>query len=217
MLPAVPLTWLQREANRAGRRLKKPAPRWARKPSRVSEVRTKPARPFGHANSGRCPVYAGPCGLSVSSCEHRRRQSRTGRLIHRWTGLASCEAAIPAFVPLRCPAGMSKRNEFRSPLLCRDAQRRADKWAGTPDRTLSRPLRSVCQAPSALIRQKRSANTSARAGTRKQAWNIDLHPRAHGRGDRDPVDIMTLGPRRLGLLDGIRKGLDVLDQLVFRE
>jgi hypothetical protein len=28
---------------------------------------------------------------------------------------------------------MSKRNEFRSPFVFRDAQRRADKWAGTPD------------------------------------------------------------------------------------
>jgi hypothetical protein len=28
---------------------------------------------------------------------------------------------------------MSKRKKFRSPLLFRDAQRRADKWAGTPD------------------------------------------------------------------------------------
>jgi hypothetical protein len=28
---------------------------------------------------------------------------------------------------------MPKRIEFRSPLVFRDAQRRADKWAGTPD------------------------------------------------------------------------------------
>jgi hypothetical protein len=42
--------------------------------------------------------------------------------------------ALRAFNPMRFsflsdaqPAGMSKRIEFRSPLVCRDAQRRADK------------------------------------------------------------------------------------------
>jgi hypothetical protein len=28
--------------------------------------------------------------------------------------------------PFRCPAGMPKRNVVRSPLFCRDAQKRAD-------------------------------------------------------------------------------------------
>jgi hypothetical protein len=49
------------------------------------------------------------------------------------TGIARLTTTTTSgFFPSDIPLG-SKRNSLRSPLNCRDAQRRADKWAGTPD------------------------------------------------------------------------------------
>src|SRR5258708_46300 len=47
-----------------------------------------------------------------------------------------------------------------------------------------------------------------------QASRLDLHARSHGRGDRDALDVGTLGAGRLRLGDRIRERLDVLDQLL---
>src|SRR5262249_16752528 len=51
----------------------------------------------------------------------------------------------------------------------------------------------------------------------EKARDFHLHPWAHGRGNRHPIDIVAFGPSRLGFLNRIRKGLDVLDKLFFGE
>ena len=49
------------------------------------------------------------------------------------------------------------------------------------------------------------------------ARQLDLDAWAHGRGDCDPAQVLTLGTGRLCLLDGVNKCLDVLLQSIFRE
>src|SRR4051812_28820652 len=49
------------------------------------------------------------------------------------------------------------------------------------------------------------------------ARGIDLHPRAHGRGDGDALDVGALGAGRFRLGDGVREGADVLDELAVLE
>src|SRR4029077_17600872 len=48
-------------------------------------------------------------------------------------------------LPLRYPCRVSKRNKFRSPWVCRDAQRRADKLGRHARCALCRPLGAFCQ------------------------------------------------------------------------
>jgi hypothetical protein len=92
------------------------------------------------ANSGRVPVYAGPvlesdllsqggAGLSVRTLrtfgagslgQVGRSRSRDGLArFHIRNGIG--------LLPFRAPSRVSKRNKFRSPQVCRDAQRRTDK------------------------------------------------------------------------------------------
>src|SRR5262249_48367314 len=51
----------------------------------------------------------------------------------------------------------------------------------------------------------------------KQARYLHLDTGPHGRRDRHPIDVVALSPGRFGFLHSVRKGLDVLDQLVLRE
>src|SRR6202030_11121 len=50
-----------------------------------------------------------------------------------------------------------------------------------------------------------------------QRARLDLHARPHGGGDRDALDVGTLGAGGLGLADGVSQRLDVGDQLVLGE
>ena len=60
--------------------------------------------------------------------------------------LRALQTVTPAFFPFRCPAGMPKRNKFRSPYVCRDAQRRADKLGRHARCALFRASNAPCQA-----------------------------------------------------------------------
>src|SRR5215470_7730408 len=51
----------------------------------------------------------------------------------------------------------------------------------------------------------------------EQGRRLYLYARPHGRRDRDTVDEVAFGARRLGLLNGIREGLDVGYQLIGAE
>src|SRR5215204_7285361 len=61
-----------------------------------------------------------------------------------------------------------------------------------------------------------AAEASARCRP-EHACRIDLHPRPHGRGDGDPLDIGALGAGGLRLLHRVGEGADVLDELALLE
>jgi hypothetical protein len=165
--PAVPPTSFSREANRAGRRFEKPAPQGtASSRHRVSEVRTKPTRLIRTRKLGSCPRLCWPHfrlpDLADARCEPglsfglaTSAPAVSDRSIRPFPArpCAPCKTT-PASFPFRCPAGMPKRNRFRSPLVFRDAQRRADKLGRHARCRLSRLLRPSCQALSAEILAK---------------------------------------------------------------
>src|SRR5215212_3581860 len=61
-----------------------------------------------------------------------------------------------------------------------------------------------------------SRRRDASGGPEHARW-IHLHPRTHGRGDRDPLDIGALGAGGLRLLHRVGEGADVLDELALVE
>src|SRR6185369_11202225 len=95
-------------------------------------------------------------------------------------------------------------------------------WAGTPDTPHLDPQarfakgidEESCQI---LPHQAPRAHRSVGGPGAEQARNFHLDPWSHGRGNRHPVDVVAFRPRGLGFLDRVRKGFDVLDQLLFGE
>ena len=146
-----------RVANGAGRRRESLPPDHSRSRERVSEVRTKLAH-VKCANSGRFPIYAGPTFVCPTSLGEvwagikpwlapRHRQSRTGRPARFRDDLARpCIRNGIGLLPFRAPSRVSKRNKFRSPQVCRDAQRRADKLGRHARCASFRDFEAVCQA-----------------------------------------------------------------------
>ena len=137
MLPAVPLAKFTRSEPRAGRRFDKPAPR----STPCGRDRVSRFEPNWYASSAHklgslprlcwpphsCarPAHAGGPGLSRS---FRRGAGSLGQVAARFRDdpRATTFATASVFLPLEIPTGLSKRNNFRSPSVCRDAQRRAD-------------------------------------------------------------------------------------------
>jgi hypothetical protein len=117
----------------------------------VSEVRTRlGASGEASANSGLIPVYAGPKTFGIKRQLHSFRTGSLGQVAQfqifprekiEPVLLAPRSKATFAF-PFRCPAGMSKKAKPLITFEFKDAQRRADKQAGTPDgEHLKLPLR----------------------------------------------------------------------------
>ena len=167
MLPAVPLTWLQREANRAGRHFKKPAPRSRpSQPLRVIRGSNQTWRSHTATQTrARFPVYAGPAfvvrpayaggpGLSLGSSP-RRRQSWTGRPRHRWKRPCAFNQAMPSSsslsdFPPGCPKG--KNSDHRCFVETRKGV--PTSWAGTPDALYLDLYASLAKPFCARTRQK---------------------------------------------------------------
>ena len=71
--------------------------------------------------------------------------------------------------------------------------------------------RARCSPLSIWPDRLRAGARSGLLGLRsEQRARLDLHARAHGRGDRDPLDEGALGARRLRLLHRVGERLDVL-------
>jgi len=97
--------------------------------TRVSEVRTKLAHFVGAQTRVVSPSMLAPSGIKRRIfADPRRRQSWTGRPARSRDGLARFYIRNGiGLLPFRAPSRVSKRNKFRSPQVCRDAQRRTDK------------------------------------------------------------------------------------------
>ena len=146
MLPAVPLL-SSRAANQGRTTFQKPAPRNSVMAA-IGSSRFEPNwRTFPYANSDRFPVCAGPTCVGIKPwLSPRHRQSWTGWPARCRDGLAHLHNRNGVgLLPLRYPCRVSKRNKFRSPWVCRDAQRRADKLGRHARCGLCRPLRAFCQ------------------------------------------------------------------------
>ena len=137
----------QRTKGRTTLRLACP-PIHALRPQPGLEVRTKLVRLIGAQTRVASPSVLAPCGIkrrsedlsagSLGQVAARRRDS-----LHVTTS-----AAASVFLPLEIPTGLSKRNKFRAPSVCRDAQRRADKLGRHARCSSSRPSSPVCQGKS---------------------------------------------------------------------
>ena len=92
-------------------------------------------------------------------------------------------------------SGIALKESVRSPLVCRDAQRRADKLgrhARAPHLDALAGFAKIIVSRAHLPRQMRQFRPLR---CREQRRRLDLHARSHGRGDRDPVDVVALGAR----------------------
>jgi hypothetical protein len=152
LLPAVPLSKFTRSEPRAGRRFDKPAPRST--PcgrNRVSRFEPNWCASSAH-KLGSLPHLCWPlAGLSVG------RKTSAPAVLDRWPPVyrTACTPPHPQqhrFSSLqRSQLGLSKRNNFRSPSVCRDAQRRADKLGRHARRGSSRPSSPSCQGESEKV------------------------------------------------------------------
>ena len=119
---------------------------------RVSEVRTKLVLLIGAQTRVASPSM-------LASCEIKRRSYDLGAgslgQVGRPLPGRPCASAHPQQHRLsslqRSRRGFSKRNNFRSPCFCRNAQRRADKLGRHARCSLSRPSSPFCQGESEEI------------------------------------------------------------------
>lgn len=148
MLPAVPLL-SSRAANQGRTTFQKPAPRNS-VTAAIGSSRFEPNwRTFLYANSDRFPVCAGPTCVGIKPLALASAPAVLDRLAGPLPGrpCTSSHRNGVGLLPLRYPCRVSKRNKFRSPWVCRDAQRRADKLGRHARCVLCRPLMAFCQVP----------------------------------------------------------------------
>jgi hypothetical protein len=150
----------------------------------------------------------------------QRRQSWTGRSARSRDGLARFTfTTVSGFFLSELPAGFPKGISSDHHRFVETRKGAPTSWAGTPDALHLEPWTHFAKPFFTKIPAKNAGfkEGSVTTAARKQRCRLNFDAGAHGGGDRHPVDVVAFGARRLCLLHGIGKRLDVLDQLVLRE